>query len=109
VAESGGKVPWWDSAVDGSVDPWTDTVRQGDVVIAKGDRVRLRPSHRADAQDTYLDGRVATVAGIFHDVDGEAHVAVTVNDDPAQAELAVQGRYLLLRPDQIEPLAGPDH
>ena len=44
----------------------------------------------------------ATVAGVFHDVDGELHVAVTVDDDPASTELDWQGRYLFFHPDEIE-------
>ncbi len=31
----------------------------------------LRPSRRADAHDMFLAGQIATVAGVFHDVDGE--------------------------------------
>ena len=42
------------------------------------------------------------MAGVFHDVDGELHVAVTVDDDPASAELDWQGRFLFFHPDEIE-------
>ena len=48
----------------------------------------------------------ATVAGVFKDVDGSEHVAVTVDDDPATEELAWQGRYLFFHPDEVEPLPG---
>ena len=47
----------------------------------------------------------ATVAGVFSDVDGDSHVAVTVDDDPATAELVWQGRYLFFHPDEVEPAA----
>jgi hypothetical protein len=47
-----------------------------------GDRARLKPSRRADAMDLALDGRLATVAGVEHFVDGSLHVVVTVDDDP---------------------------
>ncbi|MCU1428320.1 MAG: hypothetical protein JWL83_2320 [Actinomycetia bacterium] len=97
-----GGVPWWDPAVDEAVDPGNDTVRVGDVDVGTGTRVRLRPSRRADAHDLFLAGMDATVAGVFHDVDGEVHVAVTIDDDPATEELAWQGRYLYFHPDEIQ-------
>jgi hypothetical protein len=45
------------------------------------------------------------VAGIFTDVDGDQHVAVTVDDDPATEELSWQGRYLFFHPDEVGPLS----
>jgi hypothetical protein len=97
-------IRWWDPEVDAAVDPWTDTLVLSGVVVTKGTRVRLRPSQRSDAQDMFLDGLTATVAGVFEDVDGDAHVAVTLEDDPASAELVWQGRYLFFHPDEVEPL-----
>ncbi|MDQ6617064.1 MAG: hypothetical protein M3083_20555 [Actinomycetota bacterium] len=101
-------VPWWDPGVDGSFDPWTDQVTVGGVDISKGSAVRLRPSRRADAQDLFLRGLTATVAGVFRDVDGNEHVAVTIDDDPATEALEWQGRYLFFYPDEIEPLSGSE-
>ncbi|MFZ0667547.1 MAG: hypothetical protein WAM97_17495 [Acidimicrobiales bacterium] len=98
--------PWWDPGVDSSVDPFSDSVMVAGVELRKGTRVRLHPSRRADAQDLFLRGLVATVAGIFRDVDGNDHVAVTIEDDPAAVELAWQGRFLYFYPDEIEPLSG---
>jgi hypothetical protein len=97
-------VPWWDPEVDAAFDPWTETVWVSGVAIKKGSSVRLHPSHRADAHDMFLVGLHATVAGVFTDVDGEQHVAVTVDDDPATEALAWQGRYLFFHPDEVEPL-----
>ena len=72
-------------------------------MVAAGTKVVLRPGHRrADAHDLFLAGMAATVEGVFRDVDGELHVAVTVDDDPAAEELAWQGRYLYFRPDEVE-------
>lgn len=99
-------VPWWDPEADASVDPWTDTVWVAGVEIAKGSAVRLRPSHRSDAQDMFLDGMTATVAGVFKDVDGTDQVAVTIDDDPATVELQWQGRYLFFHPDEVDPIPG---
>jgi hypothetical protein len=100
-------VPWWDPSVDGSVDPWTDSVVVGGVDVRKGTTVRLQPSHRADAQDLFLQGLTATVTGVFHDVDGSQHVAVTINDDSAD-EVVWPGRYLYFHPDEVVPVADPD-
>ena len=97
-------VPWWDPEVDASFDPWTESVWIAGVEVTKGTAVRLAPSHRADAQDIFLSGLSATVAGVFTDVDGDQHVAVTVDDDPATEELEWQGRYLFFHVDEVEPL-----
>jgi hypothetical protein len=96
--------PWWDPASDQCVDPWTDSVLVGGVDVAQGSAVRLHPSGQADAQDMFLDGRRGTVAGVFADVDGGVHLAVTLDDDPAARELNWQGRYLYFRPEEVEPL-----
>ncbi len=76
------------------------------VEVKRGSRVVLRPNRRADAHDLFLAGLDATVAGVFRDLDGNEHVAVTVDDDPATEELEWQGRYLYFFPDEVEPLAG---
>jgi hypothetical protein len=104
-------LPWWDPVADAAVDPWADSVVVAGVEVKKGTRVRLHPSHRSDAQDLFLHGVAATVAGIFTDVDGDQHVAVTVDDDPATEELSWQGRYLFFHPDEVAPHpdeVGPD-
>ena len=99
-------VPWWDPGADSSVDPGTDSLTISGVEVARGGAVRLHPSHRADAQDLFLAGLTAIVAGVFRDVDGNVHVAVTVDGDPATDALAWQGRYLYFHPDEVEPLGG---
>ena len=106
-ADDAESLPWWDPGIDGEVDPWTDTTWIGGVEVGKGTLVRLRPSRRADAHDLFLAGLRATVAGVFRDVDGEEHVAVTVDDDPANEMLAWQGRFLYFHPDEIEVLPMP--
>ena len=74
------------------------------VELGQGSPVRLHPSGRSDAQDMFLDGQRATVAGVFGDVDGGLHLAVTLDDDPTAGELVWQGRYLYFHPDEVEPL-----
>jgi hypothetical protein len=106
--EGSESVPWWDPAADSSVDPWSDSLFVAGVEISKGAAVRLRPSHRSDAQDLFLQGLSATVSGVFKDVDGNEHIAVTIDDDPATEELSWQGRYLFFHPDEVEPLQPGD-
>jgi hypothetical protein len=100
-------LPWWEPANDAAVDPWTDTVVVAGVKVRAGASVLLHPSHRADAHDMFFEGMVATVAGVFRDVDDDVHVAVTVDDDPATEALLAHGRYLFFHPDEIEPLGEP--
>ena len=99
------EVPWWDPGADASVDPGSDTILVAGVVVGKGASVRLRPSRRADAHDLFLAGLTATVVGIFRDVDGNDHVAVSVDSDPATELLDWQGRYLYFHPEELEPLS----
>jgi hypothetical protein len=100
-------LPWWEPAVDASVNPWEDSIAIGGTEVAKGSRVRLRPGQggrRTDAQDLFLVGLEATVEGVFFDVDGDQHVAVVLDDDPA-AELAQNnGRFRYFHPDEVEAL-----
>jgi hypothetical protein len=98
--------PWWDPGSDPSVSPETDVVLVGGVPIGRGSRVVLRPRHgRTDAQDMFLDGRVATVAAVLCNVDDEWHLAVTPDDDPEAAEVMLaHGRFLYFAPDEVEPL-----
>jgi hypothetical protein len=98
------EVPWLDPETDASYDPWTESVWIAGVKISKGSAVRLQPSHRADAHDMFLAGMRATVAGVFSDLDGEQHVAITVDDDPATEALQWQGRFLFFHPDEVVPL-----
>ncbi len=98
-------LPWWEPAVDASFDPWSDAIRIGGVDVQKGVKVRLRPGRRrADAQDIFLADKTATVEGIFSDVDGDHHVAVTLDDDPAADLHQSQGRFLYFHPDEVEPV-----
>jgi hypothetical protein len=96
--------PWWDPGADASVSPTTDTVPIGGVAVGRGTKVWLRPSRRADAHDVFLDGRVATVAAVLHDVDGGIHLAITVDDDPGADLYDATGRYRYFDPDEVEPL-----
>jgi hypothetical protein len=98
--------PWWDPAADAAVSPETDAVMVGDALVRKGSRVRLRPGRkRADAQDMFLTDRSATVAAVLCDVDGDVHLAVSLDDDPDAAEVQqAHGRYLYFAPDEVAPM-----
>ncbi len=98
--------PWWDPGADASVNPETDSVVVGGVSLARGSRVVLRPRvNRTDAQDMFLNGRVATVQAVLCSVDDEWHLAVTPDDDVEAAQvMQIHGRYLYFAPDEVEPL-----
>ena len=96
--------PWWDPGADASVSPETDAVLVAGVPVAKGSRVRLRPTRRADAQDMFLAGQDAVVTAVLSDVDGQTHVAVVLADDPAADLHDWYGRYWYFGPDELEPL-----
>jgi hypothetical protein len=96
-------VPWWDPGADRTVSPETDGVVVAGVTLARGSRVRLRPGQRADAQDMFLAGRLATVEAVFLDVDGNRHLAVTLDEDPAADLQRWHGRFLYFSPDEVEP------
>jgi hypothetical protein len=102
-------VPWWDPGADGSVSPGTDHVPVAGVRVASGSRVIMRPGiRRADAQDLFLAGRTATVQAVLHDVDGDTHLAVTPDEDPAAELQRSHGRFLYFAPDEVEPLGPAD-
>jgi hypothetical protein len=79
------------------------------VRVARGSRVRMRPgARRADAQDLFLTGRSALVEAVLHDVDGNVHLAVTPEDDPAADLQRSHGRFLYFAPDEVEPIGAAD-
>ncbi len=97
-------VPWWDAGQDARAQPETDAVLVGGVPVAKGSRVLLRPSRRADAQDLFLAGMTAMVSRVYFDVDGGTHVAVMLEDDPGKDLYDATGRFYYFGPEEIEPL-----
>ncbi len=97
-------VQWWDPLADNAVRPDTDAVLVNGVRVARGSRVLLHPGRRADAQDLFFSGRTARVTSVHEDVDGNQHVGVVVEDDPAADLHDWYGRYLYFAPDEVEPL-----
>ena len=97
-------VEWWDPLADNAVRPDIDAVLVNGVRITRGSRVRLRPSRRADAQDLFFADRIARVTSVHEDVDGDQHVGVVLEDDPAADLHDWYGRYLYFAPDEVEPI-----
>ena len=100
-----GQAPWWDPGADQSVSPETDHVLIAGIRVARGSRVRMCPGRRrADAQDLFLAGRTAQVEAVLFDVDGQVHLALLPDDDPAADLQRSHGRFLYFGPDEVEPL-----
>lgn len=97
-------VDWWDPTADTAVDPAVDAVLVNGVAVRRGSKVRLHPSRRADAQDLFFADKVARVTSVHEDVDGNQHIGVIVDDDPAAELHDWYGRYLYFAPDEVEPL-----
>jgi hypothetical protein len=96
---------FFDPKVDASYSPDTDTVDIAGLRIGKGSRVVLRPAKgRSDAQDMFLDGRIASVQAILFDADEDPHLAVTLDDDPGADIQISHGRYRYFKIDEVEPL-----
>jgi hypothetical protein len=96
-------VPWWDPGADASVSPESDGIQINGVTVSKGCRVRLRPGlRRSDAQDMFLQGRMATVEAVFSDVEDKQYLAVTLADDQAVDLNRWHGRYLYFYSDEVE-------
>ncbi|OEJ49948.1 hypothetical protein BGM19_04090 [Streptomyces agglomeratus] len=99
------QTPWWDPASDAGFDPAHDRVVVDGRSLGAGSRVLLRPGlRRTDAQDLFLQGRSARVEAVLHDVDGQVHLAVTVEGDPGADIRREQGRFLYFQPDEVSPL-----
>jgi hypothetical protein len=83
-----------------------DTVIIRGVTVRPGDRVRLRPTRRADIMDLVLAGKFATVAAIEQDFEGRIHLAVTVDDDPGRdlGSDKFVGHRFFFRVDEVEPM-----
>ena len=97
-------IDWWDPLADNAVRPEIDAVLVNGIRVARGSQVRLRPRRNADAQDIFVAGKTARVTSVHEDVEGNKHVGVVVDDDPAADLHDWYGRYLYFSPDEVEPL-----
>ncbi|MFB8003061.1 hypothetical protein [Nocardia sp. NPDC056000] len=101
-------IDWWDPLADNAVAPESDAVSVNGVRVSRGTRVRLHPSRRADAQDLFFAGQLARVTSVHEDVDGQAHIGVVIENDPAADLHEWYGRYLYFAPDEVEPVNSPE-
>ena len=104
IPEVPADVDWWDPMADTAVRPGLDAILVNGTRVTRGSRVRLRPSRRADAQDLFYADKIARVTSVHEDVDGDQHVGVVLEDDPAADLHDWYGRYLYFAPDEVEPL-----
>ncbi len=112
VDDSAGLIPevpegvdWWDPLADNAVAPDIDAVLVNGMRVSRGSRVRLHPARRADAQDLFFADKIARVTSVHETVDGDQHVGVVIEDDPAADLHEWYGRYLYFAPDEVEPLS----
>ncbi|MEP6635102.1 MAG: hypothetical protein ABJB97_00150 [Acidobacteriota bacterium] len=78
--------------------------------LKQGDRVRLKPRAGGDIFDLALAGKVAIVEAIEQDYEGQAHLAVVVDDDPGRdlGMLRQPGHRFFFSPEEVEPLPSAD-
>ncbi len=94
-----------------SLDPLTErrsmeTTLAAGIELHPGDRVRLRPTRRADIFDMALNGKTARIAAIEQDFENRIHLAVTVDEDPG-SDLGAAGRpghRFFFSPEEVEVL-----
>ena len=83
-----------------------DAVRVNGVDLRRGDRVRLKPRGRSDVFDLALIGKTAIIDTIEEDYEGNAHLAVVVEDDPGRdfGILRQPGHRFFFSVAEVEPL-----
>jgi hypothetical protein len=83
-----------------------ECVHVGPAELRVGDRVRLRPSRRADIFDMALNGKAASIEAIEQDFEGLIYLAVVVDDDPGKdlGSLRQPGHRFFFALEEIEPL-----
>jgi hypothetical protein len=71
-----------------------------------GDRVRIRPRHRADVMDIALQGKAAVIESIEQDAENRVYVALVLEEDPGKdlGLLRQPGHRFFYRLDEVEPL-----
>ncbi|MBT2595221.1 hypothetical protein [Arthrobacter sp. ISL-72] len=99
-----GPPAWWTPEAEALVQPHMDAVLINGVPVARGSRVRVNPSRRADAQDLFFAGQTGRVTSVHFDVDGSTHVGLVLEQDPAADLHEGYGRSFYYAPEELEPL-----
>lgn len=78
------------------------------VELRAGDRVVIRPKHRADAIDLVLAGRTGVIEAVEEDAEGGIHLALVLPDDPGQdlGFARQSGHRFFFGADEVAPLKG---
>jgi hypothetical protein len=78
----------------------------GPRALQPGDRVRLHPSVRADAMDTLLRGREATITGSETDFEGRCWLTVVIDGDPGAdlGRAGLPGHRFFFAEEEVELL-----
>jgi len=78
------------------------------VELRQGDRVRIKPRKGGDILDLALAGKVALIESLEQDYEGQAHLAVVVEDDPGRdlGMLRQPGHRFFFAPEEVEPVSG---
>ncbi len=86
--------------------PPLECVRVAGVELRPGDRVRLRPRAGGDILDIALEGKTAVIESIEQDYENQAHLAVTVDEDPGRdlGALRLPAHRFFFAPEEIEPI-----
>ncbi len=76
------------------------------VELKAGDKVRIWPKKRADIMDMALEGKVATIEALEHDLENQVHFALVIDDDPGRdmGMLRQSGHRFFYSADEVEPL-----
>jgi hypothetical protein len=102
---AGPAVPEFTEPEPGHPNPGEPELELAGVTFRKGAKVVLRPGTDRDVYDRMLDGRTATIERLYLDYEDGAHIAVTIDDDPAQELFRETGRYLFFKAGEVEAVA----
>ena len=83
-----------------------NVISVGGVALKQGDRVLLKPRARGDVFDLALAGKTAVIEAIEQDYEGNAHLAVVIDDDPGRdlGMLRQPGHRFFFSVEEVEPL-----
>lgn len=83
--------------------PGKNRIEVDGVIYRKGQKVRLDPAGEgADAADTILANKIATIEVIYEDYENQVYLAVTIDEDPGQEMKRDLGLYLYYMPNEVE-------